>query len=452
MKRLTSVLLLGLLAAVPAMADTVFLNDGTKLEGDVKKNNEGWVVIGDTGKMTYDRPDQVKSIQMAPATGPSAVQDRITTLRRSVENVSDLKTIIDRYEKFIATAPDPESKKMAILDLADWHAKQDRGMVKLGNQWVDAAEKAKVQEQSLALAAQARDYMKQGRLKEADPILQQAITTDPNNASAHYLRGILLYRQDQFPQARKEFETTLNLVPDHGPTLNNLAVTLYQQQQMGAAFHQFDRAMVVAPNDKLLMTNVAEALDAQRDLQKNSDSYRRAARRFDTTIVALDARQAQDGQYRWGSGWVSAADLEKLKAAEQANKQKLDELAVEFDATQARVTQIDQNIDDNNQDMQRMERDRLRYDSAGRLVQTQLPSTYYRKSDQNQTLLAQRAQEITKLEKIRTQARAIERQLPVPRFTGQLQLYGPEGTPIVPVVDVPTKSTPTTAPSTQPNQ
>ena len=452
MKRLPSYLLLGLLAAAPAMADTVYLNDDTKLEGDVKKNNDGWVVIGNTGKMTYIRPDQVKSIQMAPATNPSANQERITTLRRSVENVSDLKVIIDRYEKFIATAPDSESKKLAILDLADWHAKQDRGMVKMGNQWVDASEKAKVQEQSLALAAQARDYMKQGRLKEADPILQQAITTDPNNASAHYLRGILMFRQDQFPQARKEFETTLTLVPDHGPTVNNLAVTLYQQQQMGAAFHNFDRAMMVAPNDKFLMTNVAEALEAQRDQLKSSDSYRRAAKRYDMTIATLEARQAQEGMYRWGAGWVNAADLEKLKVAEQANKQKLDELAVDFDASQARVTQIDQNIDDNNQDMQRMERDTIRYDSTGRPVRTQLPSTYYRKSDENQRLLAQRATEITKMEKIRTQARAIERQLPVPRYTGQLQLYGPEGTPVVPVIDVPfSKATPTTAPTTSPS-
>jgi chromosome segregation ATPase len=223
---------------------------------------------------------------------------------------------------------------------------------------------------------------------------------------------------------------------------------------MGAAFHQFDRAMMVAPSDKFIMTNAAEALEAQRDQQRNSDSYRHAARRFDTTIVALDAKLAQDGQYRWGSGWVSAAELEKLKAAEQANKQKLDELAIDFDATQARVTQIDSSIDDNNQDMQRMERDTYRYDSTGRLVRTQLPSSYYRKSDENQRLIAQRAQEITKLERIRTQARAIERQLPVPRFTGQLQLCGPEGTPIVPVVDVPATrpASPTTAPSTQPAQ
>jgi tetratricopeptide (TPR) repeat protein len=261
MRRLPSYLLIGLLGVTPALADTVILNDGTRLEGDVKRNNEGWVVIGPTGKMTQINAADVKSIQMTPDTGAAANQERIATLRRSVENLTDLKAIIDRYDRFLATAPDAESKKAAEADLAEWRDRQDRGMVKLGSQWVNPSEKAKVQEQSLALAGQARDYLKQGRLKEAEPILDEAIKVDPGNASALYLKGVLAYRQDQFPQARKAFEDTLKLVPDHAPTLNNLAVTAYRQNQQGAAFHHYDRAMMVAPQDRLILANVAEALD-----------------------------------------------------------------------------------------------------------------------------------------------------------------------------------------------
>lgn len=449
MQRLPLILLIGLLGVSPAVADIIYLNDGSKLEGDLKRNNDGWVVIGPTGSLTYVKTADIKSIQMTPATNPSANEERIKTLRRSVENLSDLNVIIDRYERFIATAPDPDSKAQAVLDLAEWNARRDRGMVKFGNQWIDAADKAKVQEESLAITAQARDYMKQGRLKEAEPILDQALKIDPGNASAMYLKGVLAFRQDQFPQARRAFEDTLKLVPDHAPTLNNLAVTLQRQNQIGASFHHYDRAMMVAPENRTLLTNVAEALELHRELKTFPDSMRRAAKRFDETMAALETKLAREGLYRWGAGWVTSEDLDKLRAAEQANKAKLDELAVDFDATQARITQIDQNIQDNNMDMQRMQRDTLRYDVAGRVVRTELPSTYYRLREENQRLLSQRAQEIAKLEKIRTQARAIERNLPVPRYTGQQQLIGPEGTPLVPVVDVPPQPPPSTGPSTQ---
>jgi len=447
---LPSALLLGCLASIAA-GDVVKLTNGTSLEGDVKKNNDGYVVIGSTGKMTTLRADEVQSIVISPSTRPVAVMERLASLRRAMDNVNDISTIVDRYQRFIDQSPDDASRKAAQDDLAMWKQRQDQGLIKFGNQWIAAGDKAKIQEQALSLAMQGREMMKQGRLKEAEPVLNQSIAMDPGCASAHYLRGLLMFRQDQLPGARKEFETTLSLVPDHVPTLNNLDVVMSRQNQTPAALNQYDRAMIVSPSDRWVLTNVAEVLYSIPEEMRKNDIVRRAQRRFDSQIVTLEDRLAADGLYRWGATWVNAADLEKLKAVETANKAKLDALAVDFDAVQADMTRITQSITDNQSTLRRIESESVRYDANGQLIRLAYPPVYYEIVRDNQKLTAERAADITKLEQIRTQAKAIQNKLPTPRYTGVQQIVGVEGAPIVAIAAGPTTA-PTTSPSTQPAQ
>ncbi len=446
----TSALLLGCLASL-ATADVVQLTNGMTIEGDVKKSNDGYVVIGATGKMTNLRADEVQSISISPSTRPAVVMERLASLRRAMENASDINTILDRYQKFIDQAPDEASRKAATEDLAVWKQRQDQGLVKFGNRWIVPADRAKIQEQALALASQGREFMKQGRLKEADPVLNQAIATDPGCASAYYLRGLLLYRQDQLPAARKAFETTIALVPDHVPTLNNLAIVIYRQNQIPGALNQFDRAMISSPQDKWVLTNVAEALEALPPELKKNDIVRRVQRRFDEQIVPLEAKLAATGLYRWGATWVNATDLEKLKAIESANKAKLDALSVDFDAVQADMTRITQSIADNQGALRRIEAESVRYDSNGQAIRVAYPPVYYEIVRDNQKLTAERATDITKLEQLRVQAKAIQAKLPTPRYTGVQQLNGVEGAPTVAIAADPATQ-PSKQPSTQPAQ
>lgn len=443
-----------------ASADVLHLKDGTSLEGDVKRNNDGWVVISNAGKMTYVTPEQLKSIQMTPATNPSAATERLTSLRRSVDNMTDLKLIIDRYTRFLDTAGDDNIKAIAEEDLAKWKQRQQQGMVKLGTQWIAPSEKARVQEEALGLANQGREYVKQGRLKEADPLLQQAIAVDPGCASAHYLRGLVLLRQDQFPAARKHFEATLQLVPDHVPTLNNLAITISRQNQVVASLNPYDRAMMAAPGDRWVLTNVAEVLESLPDEARRSDIARKVQRRFDEQIVQLEATLANEGLYRWGATWVNADELQRLRAIEQEHKAKLDAMAVDYDALQAGVTRIDQQILDNQATMRRIEAESVRYDFDGRPVRLAYPPVYYELQRDNQRMTNQRAGEIRKMEQLRTAARTLQRQLPTPKFTGTQQVMGIEGTPLVaiehsantPATQPAVSIQPAPAPATQPTQ
>src|SRR3954451_23596528 len=95
------------LIASRAAADVLYLKDGTKVEGDVKRSDAGWVVYKN-GKSTVVFPDQVKSIELTPSAeaAPKAAAERLASLLRSVETLTDPHEVIARYQRFIEQMKD----------------------------------------------------------------------------------------------------------------------------------------------------------------------------------------------------------------------------------------------------------------------------------------------------------------------------------------------------------
>ena len=59
-----TLLAVAFLIALPARADLLLLNDGTRMEGDIKKAADGWFVTDRLGKITHVPADSVKSSQL----------------------------------------------------------------------------------------------------------------------------------------------------------------------------------------------------------------------------------------------------------------------------------------------------------------------------------------------------------------------------------------------------
>jgi tetratricopeptide (TPR) repeat protein len=212
-----------------------------------------------------------------------------------------------------------------------------------------------LQEASLRQADLARRALKAGKFQEAESILNETLATDPQNAAAHYLRGLLLYRQDQLMPARREFEQVNTLVPNHAPTLNNLAVVLARQNQHPASLNFYDQAMLASPRDKELLNNVAEAVYMMPDNVHGTAVAQRVLRRFTEQDEELSRELERQGVHRWGATWVTSEQLEQLKQAEREAKDKLDQLASEFDAVKVRITNIERDIEENERAMRRLE-------------------------------------------------------------------------------------------------
>src|SRR3954447_16677592 len=104
-----------------AVADVVVLKDGTRISGEIKKGDTGYVVTKPDGKFDVIPFDVIKSLEVQPAAGtPDSAREGLASLRRSVEHDDSLPRIIGRYQQFIARTNDPAVAEMAKQDQAVW--------------------------------------------------------------------------------------------------------------------------------------------------------------------------------------------------------------------------------------------------------------------------------------------------------------------------------------------
>src|SRR5258706_5415634 len=132
--RVHTFLLAAVMSVSPAAvwADIVHLNDGSSINGDIKKAADGWFVTDTHGKVRHISTEEVRSIELAPRGDPKEVAiGRLASLRRSVEALSDPKMIVDRYEKFIEQNKDASIAQDAKKDLAEWRDRLAQKKVKV---------------------------------------------------------------------------------------------------------------------------------------------------------------------------------------------------------------------------------------------------------------------------------------------------------------------------------
>jgi Flp pilus assembly protein TadD len=431
----------------PLMADTIYLKDGTKLQGDLKHTENGWT-ISQNGQTTDISADQVQSIELIPPKDatPKAAAERLESLRRSVENVDDLSEIILRYHRFIDQINDPAAIAAAKSDLETWQDRSNQKMVKVGKKWILPADRDKLIQEAIGLAEQGRQLMKQGRTREAEPILSASLDDDPQNVSALYLLGLLRYQQEQFLPARKALDAVAYLVPNHAPTLNNLAVVQWRQRQYIPALISYDSAMLARPGNKTILDNVAVALELLPLEYHNSPVTRRVTRRFNEQDKLLAEQMAASGLHRHGADWISDADFQKLQDQDRARQAALDALAVEFDKANDRLAQLDQDIQDTESQMHRIEASSyLRDPTTGILVRLPFPSVYYDLEKDDKREHTERDDQVKKMDVLQQKAKALQQPAAGEKPTDTQQMIGPEGTPLA------SAAAPATQPSTQPD-
>ena len=94
---------LALVATVPqaAPADVIVLKNGSRVEGDLERTADGYTVTRPDGKAVKVKSSEVKSVEVKPLATAAEAQKRLESLRRSAENLADLKIIVSRYNDFL---------------------------------------------------------------------------------------------------------------------------------------------------------------------------------------------------------------------------------------------------------------------------------------------------------------------------------------------------------------
>jgi tetratricopeptide (TPR) repeat protein len=432
----------------PLIADVLTLKDGTRLDGDVKRTDAGYQIKLADGSVRQVRADQIASIEVGkagaagagvPQAGSTGVAaDRLASLRRSVEPLRDIGEIITRYQRFIEQNPGTPAADEAAADLRTWQDRRDRGLVKVAGNWVTPDEAQQMIGRVGQIVDQARAALLANDLAKADELAKQALEIDPTNASAFYLEGVLIYRQDKLPAAKKAFDQANASAPGQGATLNDLAVILWRQNQYIAALNFYDQAMQAMPANKEILNNVAEALNALNagtirgaDALKKQPVVAKVGRRFQEQDARLQGMMAQYGWYRWGGSWVDQPQLDRLKDAEKQVHAKMDQMQKDFDAANTKIATNNQMMSAHEAAMQQMERDSIYRDANGNLFKTELPPVYYEYQRERDALIAENNQLKTQIDSLKSQAKKVEQQIPQPKYTGSQQLIGAEGMPPV---------------------
>jgi Tfp pilus assembly protein PilF len=424
------VLAAALALAVPALGDIVHLNDGTSVEGSVRRTRDGYVVTDASGKTTTIPTDAVKSFELKSSTpSPNGAEDRLASLRRAVGNLDDPKQIVDRFKTFVAQTKGTPAGTEAEKDLAQWQDRLDKKMIKAGKDWVTPEQFAALQAGAKAAAAKATPLVAAGQLKEAMTVVDQALAIAPASGDLLYLRGVILARENQTVPARNAYQGAASLMPDHGPSHNNIAVILWKTRQLMPAMLEFEKAMTAMPQNQTVLDNVAEALHSLPDEHRKNELTRRVVAMFNTQDTALQREMAQRGLYRWGSQWLDAAQYSVLESQKKAVQDKVDALQKEFDANRARILQVSQQIQDDQNLMNLMSQQSYGTDAQGNVFQFPLPQRYYDVQREQASLQGELRVKQIRQNDLSRLATEEARHAPQPTYTGAQKAFDLEGMP-----------------------
>jgi tetratricopeptide (TPR) repeat protein len=446
------ILLLALILATTAQASVLTTTDGQQLEGDIKRVADGWAVTNADGKTTVVPITRVQSIELSRATSSSKATAGLESLRRSVEHSDDLKKIIERYKRFIDASKDNLVTIAAQQDLLIWQKRLNEHHVKLGKQWVTPGEKQQMLALTLVRVDEARTLIKANNLKQAQSVIDELLRMDSQNVSALYLSGVIRSRQKNVPEAKKSFQAVIAQIEDHAPTQLNLAVINAQQKQWGPACAAMQQALISAPGVQVLIDTTAELLAMLPEDQQKTPVAQKLSREFTSQDAALQKVMNARKMYRWGATWVDTVTREKLSIAEAELKTKLNAMQKEFDQLQTQIQQIDLQSKDISRSISELESRSVARASDGTLVRLPYPTAYYDLQRDLARLRGDRIAAISQLDTLRESARRARTELPVPQYTGILNMIEEDGVPVI-MPDTPpaaftTKTT--TQPATKP--
>ncbi|HEX8910763.1 MAG TPA: tetratricopeptide repeat protein, partial [Humisphaera sp.] len=428
-RRLLAACAAALLAASPAAADVLRLTDGTTYTGTVARGRGGWVVTLADGRRVEVPTEKVAGVEGQPKA--NVADDRLASLRRWAATSNDAKAVVDRYRAFVIQYLNTPAADQARADLTVWEDRIARQLVRVGDQWLSAEERQQAAAKSFTTAEQAMDLLAANRAVEAAPIIDRAIAENANNAAAWYLKGLAALKGDHLPEARKAFERVLELLPDHVPSLHNLAVALWRQNQHVAALLSYDKALSAAPGSRIVLDAMAEALAALPVELRDRTTVGRVVRHFNEQEAVVVQQMAARGLFRWGSTWVSREQLDRLHAGERDVAARIAQLEAQYNDSVLKTRRLDDDIAAEERAMRSIEAGTVVVDASGRVTRYPLPAAYQTHARTLAALQAERQQRADEQSGLKRQAQQLAQGTPTPRYTGQQRPIECEGTPVL---------------------
>ncbi len=130
----------------------------------------------------------------------------------------------------------------------------------------------------LALMSKARRATADSHYEAACDYLSDVLTTNPKNAEAHYLLGLLQGRQGKFNESIDHEKKCLKLIPNYASAHSVLGRSLAGKQDYVGAIAELKEAIRLDPRSPISFVNLAAVKGMQGDYKGALDAYENAIR------------------------------------------------------------------------------------------------------------------------------------------------------------------------------
>lgn len=431
----------GALAALLAFAgvaggDVIVLTDGERITGDITPatdadGNRGFRVVAEDGAEEWIANDRVERFILGSGDGEGAASARLESLRRSVANAPSLDAIVLKYEAFLRQTEDgsPEAAE-AEQELAAWRQRRDDGYVQLGREWVAPAERDRLLASAFGQINEARLLVGAGDLAEAGRLATELSRGPAGAAGGEYLLGVIAVARDDIAAARRHFRAAQELVPDHAPTLVNLAALQANFGQPERALWFLAQALKAAPGNEQVIANTIEALRLLPADERDGRNARAATALYERQEADLARSKSEQGLTRWGNTWIGEDERAAIEAQRQEVEARVAELKEEYDNLALNARRLEDDIQRNIATMRQMEAASYRVNAEGEPIRVPLPQIYYQMDQDVRRMQAQLARASTLMAGLDEQAARERQALPQPPFDGRLSFIGENGVPV----------------------
>lgn len=115
-------------------------------------------------------------------------------------------------------------------------------------------------------------------------------------AMEHFNRGLIYLQQNEYDQAREEFQTSLSHSPRYQRAHLNIGLTYYYQGKYQQALHHYQQEMQINPNESRTYNNIAVIYSAQGNNREAVQMWKRAVQlnpRYSEAYLNLGVKYEQ---------------------------------------------------------------------------------------------------------------------------------------------------------------
>jgi len=131
-------------------------------------------------------------------------------------------------------------------------------------------------------------YARNKEVDKAQARIDQALSSYPNVASLHYLKGQVFGYEQNTQMMEAEFNKAMELDPNYLPAYSALAALYIQSNQQDRAIAQYQKIISLRPENSTPYVLIGMLEDQRKNYDVAADNYRKALEKDPNSVIAAN--------------------------------------------------------------------------------------------------------------------------------------------------------------------